>query len=153
MARVHTLMLPASAVTDQRRLETSAGTSIDAAGDAERIGLVAFVSMPEYIHLLTYPVDPEPDLGSYLTRLKQPFSKEIKRLLIEQQSPLLETLTVRERPGKTCFRYWQEGTGFDRNILTSKVALHSIAYIHQNPVRRRLCERAIDWPWSSARYY
>ena len=26
-------------------------------------------------------------------------------------------------------------------------------YIHNNPVRRGLCRRAVDWKWSSARYY
>jgi hypothetical protein len=25
--------------------------------------------------------------------------------------------------------------------------------IHHNPVRRGLCKRAIDWEWSSARWY
>jgi hypothetical protein len=28
-----------------------------------------------------------------------------------------------------------------------------IAYIHQNPVRRGLVESAVDWVWSSARFY
>ncbi len=28
-----------------------------------------------------------------------------------------------------------------------------IDYIHQNPVRRGLCERATDWEWSGARWY
>jgi putative transposase len=26
-------------------------------------------------------------------------------------------------------------------------------YIHINPVKHRLCERAIDWPWSSFHRY
>lgn len=126
---------------------------INSAGEAEKIDLVAFVYMPEHVHILTYPREPEPDLGRYLALLKQPFSAEIKDLLIEYKSPLLEKLTVQERPGKTCFRYWQEGPGYDRNIWTREVILSSIDYIHLNPVRRRLCQRAIDWPWSSARYY
>ncbi len=29
----------------------------------------------------------------------------------------------------------------------------SLEYIHNNPVRRGLCQRAVDWEWSSARYY
>ena len=43
--------------------------------------------------------------------------------------------------------------GYDRNVSTSKFLLNSIAYIHENPVRRKLCQRAIDWQWSSAWYY
>ena len=26
-------------------------------------------------------------------------------------------------------------------------------YIHENPVRRGLCQKAVDWKWSSARHY
>jgi hypothetical protein len=29
----------------------------------------------------------------------------------------------------------------------------AVAYIHENPVRRQLCDRAADWRWSSARHY
>lgn len=115
--------------------------------------LVAFVYMPEHLHLLTYPTLVKPDFGRFLARFKQPFSKEIKELLIESGAPLLERLIVQERPGKTCFRFWQEGPGFDRNIYSPEALEASIDYVHNNPVRRGLCEKAIDWKWSSARYY
>jgi putative transposase len=115
--------------------------------------LVALVYMPEHVHLLIYPTLPEPDIGRYLARVKQPFSKEIKGLLTESRAPLLKKLTVRERPGKTCFRFWQEGPGFDRNIFSPDVLEASIDYIHNNPVKRGLWKRATDWKWSSARYY
>ena len=29
----------------------------------------------------------------------------------------------------------------------------AIDYIHENPVRRNMCRRAIDWKWSSAVWY
>jgi putative transposase len=95
----------------------------------------------------------DPDIGFFLARLKQPFSKAIKGLLAETQSPLLKRLTVRERPGKYCFRYWQEGPGCDRNIFSPEALSASIDYLHNNPVRRQLCPKATDWPWSSARYF
>jgi putative transposase len=115
--------------------------------------LVAFVFMPEHLHLLINPLLPQPQIDRWLIHLKRPFSAEIKRLLVATQSPLLQRLTVRERPGKYCFRFWQEGPGYDRNINTVKALESSIDYIHMNPVRRGLCERPTDWPWSSARYY
>ncbi|HEY6564218.1 MAG TPA: transposase [Pirellulaceae bacterium] len=114
--------------------------------------LVAFVYMPEHVHLLVYPTLPEPDLGRFLARLKQPFSKEIKGILEAANSPLRSRLTVQERPGKTCFRFWQEGPGFDRNIFSPETLQSCIDYIHNNPVKRGLCKRAVDWTWSSARY-
>jgi hypothetical protein len=29
----------------------------------------------------------------------------------------------------------------------------SLEYIRNNPVKRGLCQQAVDWKWSSARYY
>jgi hypothetical protein len=68
-------------------------------------------------------------------------------------SPLLERLTVLERPGIYRFRFWQEGGGYDRNLRSVKAVEAAIAYIHENPVPRQLCERSADWRWSSARHY
>ncbi len=81
------------------------------------------------------------------------FSKEIEQILIESKSELLERLTVQERPKKVCFRLWQEGAGYDRNLFTPEALEASIEYIHNNPVKRGLCEKATDWIWSSARFY
>jgi putative transposase len=127
--------------------------AIDQANREAAVELVAFVFMPEHIHLLVYPTLFQPSLSFYLARIKQPFSKEIKEVLTGNQSRLLERLTAQERPGKWCFRFWQEGPGFDRNLFSPDAITASIDYIHNNPVRRGLCKRAIDWKWSSARFY
>ena len=66
---------------------------------------------------------------------------------------LLEALTVRERPGKTAFRFWQEGAGYDRNLRSPAAVAAAIAYLHANPVRRGLVTRPTDWFWSSARRF
>jgi len=79
-----------------------------------------------------------------LARIKQPFSKAIKQILVEHRSHLLNSLTVRERPGKFCFRFWQKGSGFDRNRFTAEAVKASIDYIPSNPVKRGLCNRAVD---------
>ncbi|MCA8997547.1 MAG: transposase [Planctomycetaceae bacterium] len=126
--------------------------SIDTANQTCRFQLVAFVFMPEHLHLLTNPLDDEPEFGKYLASIKQPFSKQVKSILVENHSRLLKQLTVRERPGKSCFRFWQEGAGYDRNVYSKEVILHSINDIHENPVRRGLCRNPIEWKWSSARY-
>ena len=55
---------------------------IDSAGEETATDLVGFVFMPEHIHLLVYPKDPDPPIGRYLARLKQPFSKQIKEILV-----------------------------------------------------------------------
>lgn len=94
--------------------------TIDAANEGLRFQLVAFVFMPEHLHLLTYPLDEKPKFGTWLARVKQPFSKQVKAILIENRSRLLDQLTVRERPGKYCFRFWQEGPGYDRKYFLKR---------------------------------
>jgi putative transposase len=115
--------------------------------------LAAFVYMPEHVHLLVWGLRAKEDVSALLIKLKQPLSIQVKADLEEAQSPLLGKLTIRDRPGRTVFRFWQEGPGFDRNLYTAKAVEASIAYIHNNPVKRGLCQRARDWRWSSARFY
>jgi len=128
-------------------------TRLDEAGDEWAMDLIGFVFMPDHVHLLVHPKEAQPALSHYLARIKQPFSKQVKSLLVENDSRLLQRLTVQERPGKMCFRFWQEGPGFDRNVFSSDAIESSLEYLHNNPVRRGLCRHAVDWKWSSARYY
>ena len=109
--------------------------------------------MPEHVHLVVYPESDDSRIERLLKAVKQPFSNRIKRLLLDAGSPLLDELTVRERPGKMSFRFWQEGPGYDRNLKTPRIVLASIDYLHSNPVRRGLVGRGIDWRWSSCRFY
>jgi len=132
---------------------TELSRCIDRANLTHQFELAAFVYMPEHLHLLVFPLTTQPDIGLYLAAIKQPFSYFVSSQLEAAKSPLLSKLIVRERPGKFCFRFWQEGAGFDRNLLTVKAIESSIDYIHRNPVERKLCRRAIDFCWSSARYY
>ncbi|HEV2424199.1 MAG TPA: hypothetical protein VGZ29_05170, partial [Terriglobia bacterium] len=44
---------------------------------------------------------------------------------------------------------WQ-GRFFDRALRTVKEYNETVEYIHVNPVRRGLVQRAEDWDWSSA---
>jgi putative transposase len=92
-------------------------------------------------------------VDALLKAIKRPYSYRIKKLLSETNSPWMAKLTVRQRPGVMTFRYWQEGPGYDRNLREPQAVEAAIDYIHQNPVRRNLCGRAIDWRWSSARFY
>jgi putative transposase len=52
--------------------------------------------------------------------------------------------------GKTFFRFWQRGGGYDKNVDYPRDIWDLIDYIHNNPVRRGLVTRAEDWLWSSA---
>ena len=130
--------------------------SIDTATADEEFLLIAFVFMPEHVHLLVYPTRPDADAESisrFLGKLKRPCSASVEAELIASGRRLLDRLTVRERPGRSVFRFWQEGPGYDRNLNTAKAILAAIEYIHLNPVRRGLVSEARAWRWSSARWF
>lgn len=127
--------------------------SIDRALARYEFQLIAFVIMPEHMHLLVNPTAHKCEIDRLLAAIKRPFSYRIKELLYQEQNSLLEELTIRERPGKMVFRFWQEGAGYDRNVSTRKAVEAAINYIHLNPVNRKLVTECRDWKWSSARWY
>jgi len=122
---------------------------LDRGCERQRFRLLAYVVMPEHVHLLVWPNDYDSRIEHLLTDIKRPFSRRVKGHLSQTSSPLLQKLTVRQRPNVMSFRFWQEGPGYDRNVTDARSILAGIEYIHANPVRRGLCVRAVDWPWSS----
>lgn len=80
-------------------------------------------------------------------------SVRVKQLWLADEPEKVKALTIRERPGKNTFRFWQEGSGYDRNLLHGKTLAAAIDYIHMNPNRRGLCETLDEWPWSSWHWY
>ena len=48
-------------------------------------------------------------------------------------------------------RFWQKEY-FDRYIRNARHFAKVVANIENNPVRARLCEKAEDWPFSSASF-
>ena len=127
--------------------------AIDRAVDKQGFQLIAFVYMPEHVHLIVLPVVPTAAIARLLFAIKRPVSTRIKRHLLDTNADLVRRLTIRERPGKRTFRFWQEGGGYDRNITSIKTLHAAINYLHHNPVRRGLCDSPGDWKWSSWRYY
>ncbi|MEW6533252.1 MAG: transposase [Thermodesulfobacteriota bacterium] len=127
--------------------------SLDMAMLRHGYSLIAFVYMPEHVHLLVFPQNRASRIDQLLKAIKRPFSYRIKELLAETRSPLLDELTILQRPGVTTFRFWQEGPGYDRNLISPEAALAAAQYIHRNPVRRGLVASEFDWRWSSAIHF
>jgi len=124
---------------DMRRRQLS--FFIDRAMLRHQCKLIAFVYMPEHLHLLVFPSN---DIESVLYAIKKPFSDRVKRLMTRFNDPLLKKLTIQERPGKQVFRFWQEGPGHDRNLLTTEKCVAAAEYIHNNPVRRDCAGRQMN---------
>ena len=127
--------------------------AIERAVENQGFELVAFVYMPEHVHLIVRPIRDEGKVSKLLWAIKRPHSYRVTQSMLAQNDSMLDRLTIRERPGTTVFRFWQEGGGYDRNVHSEKVLKVAIDYVHHNPVRRGLCGSPGDWLWSSWRFY
>ena len=115
--------------------------------------LWAYVIMPEHVHVLLLPGQPDYQMSAILKTIKQPVGQRAINFLKTEAPQWLERLEVTWPNGRVEHRFWQQGGGYDRNIAKPEVAWASVAYIHENPLRRGLVEATVAWPWSSARWY
>lgn len=110
----------------------------------------AWVIMPDHAHLLIWPQRKKYKMGPILRSIKQPVGSQAIRHLRKHSPTFLNRLRVINK-NRTYYRFWQPGGGFDGNKVEPAAIHQIIEYIHNNPVRAGLVERAIDWKWSSAR--
>ncbi len=115
--------------------------------------LWAYVIMPEHAHVLVFPLRPDCRVSRFLKTVKMSVSRKAMRYLKANAPEWLDRLKVTWPDGRVEHRFWQQGGGYDRNISKVRTAWDSVAYIHNNPVRRGLVARPEDWEWSSARWY
>ena len=111
--------------------------------------LFAYVVMPEHVHLVLQPL-PGAKMRSILWRLKRPMTARVLTWVRQHRPDFLARLADVQPSGKTTFRFWQRGGGYDRNLRSACDVHEKIAYVHDNPVRRGLVERCEDWSFSSA---
>jgi len=100
--------------------------------DNQRYKLAAWVVMPNHVHILL-TTQPGHTLSDVLHTLKSYTAHEANRL--------------RGVKG----RFWQVES-FDRFIRDHKHFTTVVAYIENNPVKAKLCDRPEDWPYSSAHF-
>ena len=127
--------------------------ALDRARRKHDVQLWTYVIMPEHVHLTVMPQREEYKTSMFLKSVKQSVGRRAINYLQRHNPQWLERLTVRLPCGKLERHFWQDGGGYDRNIRKVKTLIHSIHYIHANPVRRGLVERPADWLWSSAGWY
>lgn len=98
--------------------------------DGERYKLIAWVIMPNHIHLLLKPLD-DWELYKIMQSFKSFTALEANRTL--------------NRTGKFWMREY-----FDRYIRDYEHFEKAFRYIENNPVKANFCEKPEDWEFSSA---
>jgi len=89
-----------------------------------------FVVMPDHIHVL---ITPQTNLEKAMQLIKGGFSYRAKKELGSNME------------------VWQKGFQDHRIREANDYAIH-ISYVHNNPVKERLCERPDQYPYSSAHF-
>jgi putative transposase len=92
--------------------------------------VVGYVVMPDHVHLLVSEPE-ESRLSVALQMLKQTVSRR---------------LGMKDEP------FWVPRY-YDFNVYSAEKIGEKLDYIHFNPVKRGFVYEAIDWRWSSARFY
>jgi len=107
-----------------------------------RLCVYGYVIMPEHVHLLLS----EPQQGTLADALKS-LKQGISRRGIGKL-PLKPKAGLSGPPG----HFWQKRY-YDFNIRNYAQFVEKLRYVHRNPVKRGLCDRPEEWPWSSFRHY
>ena len=126
---------------------------IMAAREKHDFRLIAWVFMPEHVHMLIWPRRREYSVKGILASMKLPVARKSRDFVMKFAPEFLPNMLDVQPNGKQTVRFWQRGGGYDRNIYTAEELWEKIHYIHNNPVRRKLVARAVDWEWSSAGDY
>ena len=117
--------------------------------DSERYRLLAWVVMPNHVHVLFQPMD-----GWTVAKIVASWKKFTARKICETrrksgEEPLVPGVSGRQsgdgHPRPVWHReYW------DRYIRDERHFLQAVEYIRLNPVKAGLVEAAGNWKWSSA---
>lgn len=126
--------------------------AINAARIRHDFALWAFVFMPDHVHLVILPRRPVYSMPEILKAIKAPVGREAIAYLESESSSWLARMT-RRRGDETERLFWQSGGGYDRNIDEPTTLMSVLDYIHNNPVKRGLVDKASDWRWSSASWF
>jgi len=116
--------------------------------DGERYRLFAWVVMPNHVHVLFQPLagwTMAKIVASWKSFTGRRIAEYMDGVGWERQAPAWHS---QRSQGER--RIWQREY-WDRFIRNERHFYTVISYIHQNPVKARLVEKAEDWEWSSAR--
>ncbi len=124
--------------------------SIDSARTEFHFRLLAYVIMPDHVHLVLQPQTTS-KLGEIVASIKHSSALRVLSILRQQSSPLLLKLTVdRDRCPRNVL--WQRRC-FDYNCRNDAEVWEKVRYCHDNPVSRGYVSDSLKWIWSSQRWY
>ena len=132
------------------KLKTITCNALDEARKSAKILIFAYVIMPDHVHLIT---DSSRKISEVLRYTNGITARRVIGYLKEQNlAGSLAKLRHEERPNQYKYSLWEHHP--NAMSLTSEATfMQKVNYIHQNPVRAGLVERAEDYLFSSTRIW
>lgn len=124
--------------------------ALDEARNSGKFLIFAYVIMFDHLHLLTNQPKTSADVLRYVRGITG--RRVIDYLKKKNFHASLAKLQHEEWKRKHSYSVWQQ----EKNVLSifsEAMFMQKVNYIHLNPVREGLVERAIDYRWSSARIW
>lgn len=104
--------------------------SITRTRKTHRFKLIALCVLPDHFHMLVTLPENEADISTRVRLIKFEFTRSLNSLEL-QTSPVWQP------------RFWD-------HLIRDEADLHQhINYIHHNPVKHKLVNQAVDWPYST----
>jgi len=121
---------------------------LEATRRTHSISLLAWVLMPEHVHLCAVPNTPGA-VRQFVKHLKGAVARHVLAGWRGVKDARLDSCL----DGRGRHVFWQPGGGYDRLVRDTDELREKVEYIHTNPVKRGIVRHPVDWPWSSARWY
>jgi putative transposase len=103
--------------------------------------------MPEHVHLMIWPTTRRYSIPNILKSIKQSVARRATGWLRTRCPDGLEFVATGQKHSP--YRFWQDGGGYDRNVVSRRAVRNMIEYMHANPVRRQFVSSPEEWTWSS----
>ena len=134
--------------TDALKLVTC--QALDEARKSGGFLIFAYVIMPDHLHVLTDCPGRAADVLRYLKGLTG--RRVVDYLKANGYESSLAKLRHAQWKRKHTYSVWQQ----EKNVLSifsEAMLMQKVNYIHLNPLRAELCDRPVDYRWSSARMW
>lgn len=124
--------------------------ALNEARNSGRFLILAYVIMPDHLHLITDAPDSSAEVLRYVKGITA--RRVIDYLKDGNFESSLAKLRHQDWKRKHSYSLWQKEKNVF-SIFSEAMLMQKVNYIHLNPVRAGLVERAIDYRWSSARIW
>lgn len=132
------------------KLKTIACQALDEARNSGKFLIFAYVIMLDHMHLLTNCPNTSADVLRYIKGITG--RRVIDYLKEKKYESSLTKLRHENWKREHKYSLWQQEKNVF-SVFSEAVFMEKVNYIHLNPVRAGLVERAIDYRWSSARIW